>query len=222
MRLDQLCFAGILALTRCGGTFVDGSDGGDARDSAAGDNSTDSPGTDSPGTDSGIDNDSSGVSSVKDVPGLALWLDGTTGITQNAMRVSGWADRSGNGNHTAQTSALMQPTYLAKGINGQPCIHFDGLAQEGQMLVAVDATTLQFGIGDFVVEVVARYDNATSAMPSLTRVGRPLLQGRVHERKRGCLVVRQHAAAFQRLHSGHGEALGCNVELVAVNRHEHE
>jgi hypothetical protein len=151
-----LCISSLLSCG-CGGG-VTGVDGGDAGDSAvAGD-----AGGDSDIQDAGADTASGGLDggfSVKSVPGLVLWLDGAAGIVQNAMRVSSWADQSGNGNHAGQPTGSMQPVYAATAIGKRACVHFDGASNDGQMLLVPDAPSLRFGTGDFLVVVVARYDN---------------------------------------------------------------
>lgn len=159
----------LILLAGCGGITPVASDGGvDVRADAYG---TDSSLVDTSASDSDSNDASNGDGgfAVKSVPGLALWLDGTLGITQNVMRVSGWADQSGNANNAAQGMSSFQPTYVPSGIGGLPCIHFDSAPQPGQVLVVPDATSLQFGTGDFLVEVVARYDNAPSATPTIER-----------------------------------------------------
>src|SRR5256885_697194 len=72
------------------------------------------------------------VNGVKDVPGLVLWLDGTAGITRDAIdRVSRWADQSGQGNDAVAAQAANRPMFVAGSINQQPGIHFglDGTPQ---------------------------------------------------------------------------------------------
>lgn len=165
------CLAGASVVGGCGGTVSYVLDAGldaEPKDAGAPSDVIDAADTANDSASDATD-DSAGVFSVKNVPGLALWLDGTTGIAQNALRVSGWADRSGNGNHAGQATPGMQPAYLAGGIGGRPCVHFDSFANVGQMLSVPDSPTLQFGTGDFAVEVVARYDNDPGSAPELTR-----------------------------------------------------
>ena len=59
---------------------------------------------------------------------LALWLDAedTSTITLNGSNVSQWDDKSGNGRHASQATAVIQPAYLATGFNSNPSIDFDG------------------------------------------------------------------------------------------------
>lgn len=160
------CFLFFACLIACGGTTVP--DGGDDGPSEA--ISNDGPDGDS-ATDASKDSADTDAAAfeIKNISGLVLWLDGSLGIVQSASRVSTWADQSGNGNHAAQGTAGLQPAYVATGIGGLPCVHFDAASQTGQVLVVPDSMSLQFGIGDFLLEVVARYDNAPTAMPTIER-----------------------------------------------------
>ncbi|MCH2609359.1 MAG: Ig-like domain-containing protein, partial [Pedosphaera sp.] len=57
--------------------------------------------------------------------GLRLWLDGSS-VTQEASKVSAWADRTPFGHDTSQAEAGQQPAFHSEGINGQPGVVFDG------------------------------------------------------------------------------------------------
>ena len=57
--------------------------------------------------------------------GLRLWLDGST-VTQEASKVSAWADRTPFGHDTRQAESGQQPAFYSEGINGQPAVVFDG------------------------------------------------------------------------------------------------
>ncbi|MBO61474.1 MAG: hypothetical protein CMO63_05840, partial [Verrucomicrobiales bacterium] len=57
--------------------------------------------------------------------GLRLWLDGST-VTQEASKVSAWADRTPFGHDTRQAESGQQPAFHSEGINGQPAVVFDG------------------------------------------------------------------------------------------------
>ena len=61
---------------------------------------------------------------------LALWLDADdfSTITLNGSTVSQWGDKSGNGRHASQGTAVNQPTYTANGLNGKPVLTFNGNA----------------------------------------------------------------------------------------------
>jgi hypothetical protein len=108
---------------------------------------------------------------VQGVTGLALWLRSDTGVTASgAQVVSRWADQSGNGNDATETRDGLQPTLVTPGINGLPTIHFastaaasTGTGFQGNDLLIADSPTLEWGTGDFLVEVVARYTNDPSS-----------------------------------------------------------
>jgi hypothetical protein len=149
------------------GNNGDGGGNPDSGDPDSGSNADSGSNTDgSTGNDGGTDG---GGWTVNQVPGIALWLDGTKGVTQMNGRISKWDDQSGNSNHAVQNVAGRQPATLAQGINNQPCVHFDNSQQIGQMMIVPDAATLQFGTGDYLVEVVARYDNSLQANPYWVR-----------------------------------------------------
>lgn len=58
---------------------------------------------------------------------LLCWWRADAGVTLNGSTVSSWADQSGNGKTLSQATAARQPTYDATGLNGFPCITFDGV-----------------------------------------------------------------------------------------------
>lgn len=147
----------------CGGETV-GTDAG--RESAAEvDGTSDASGKDS--SDDAFDaanevtaDAGDGGFSLGSVPGLVLWLDAAKGVTKNNQnQVSAWADQSGNMNDAFQSTASRQPIHNASGINGRPALHFAQGATEGMQLVINDSTSMQWGTGDFLIEVVARFDN---------------------------------------------------------------
>jgi hypothetical protein len=129
------------------------------------------------GADSGMDAasdapDDSAMDAASDVmvgdggilglQGLVLWLDAAKGVTKNNNnQVSKWADQSGNSNDAAQGSSTLQPVYNASVINGLPALHFT-TSNTGSQLTITDSQTLQWGTGDWLVEVVARFDNTPS------------------------------------------------------------
>lgn len=61
---------------------------------------------------------------VKDIKGLAIWLDAAdlNTITLSGNNVVAIADKSGNSNHAVQPVAANQPLYVANGINGKPAL----------------------------------------------------------------------------------------------------
>lgn len=66
--------------------------------------------------------------SPRQVADLALWLDASDAstITLNGSTVSEWQDKSGNGKHAGQATAVDQPTYTANVVNGRSAVVFDG------------------------------------------------------------------------------------------------
>jgi hypothetical protein len=64
----------------------------------------------------------------KSIPGLALWLDGSSAssVTLNGSTVSQWNDLSGNGRHATQATAASQPTFTSNARNGRSALTFGG------------------------------------------------------------------------------------------------
>lgn len=60
------------------------------------------------------------------IPGLALHLDATKGITSVGDHVSAWADQSGNLRHASQGTDDYRPHLVTSSLNGKPVIRFDG------------------------------------------------------------------------------------------------
>lgn len=176
----------LVATSACGGDDstniqLPGDSGGADTLTADGGNKPDTGGNDSgnqPDTmipDSGIVPDA-GTFTVKNVLGLALWLDGTKGITQNNGFVSRWADQSGNVNDAFEQNVNFQPKFNAGAINNEPALHFKASAGGGgngygNMLVIADAPTLDWNTGDYLIEVVAQYDNNPNNPTSTIGVG---------------------------------------------------
>jgi len=160
----------ILSLA-CGGADVvlgadDGGDSGSSADVLVG---TDAPVADVATTDAPSDASTSDVTTTFDplsVSGLVLWLEGSSGVTQNNNAVSAWADKTSNHNDATQPTAAVQPTYVASAIHSLPAIHFDkdaqGVSTGGNELSIADSTSMQWGTGDFYVVVVARFDNTVA------------------------------------------------------------
>jgi hypothetical protein len=104
--------------------------------------------------DAGTD---SGPFTVADVPGLALWLDASKGVTQDGNgKVSAWADQSINQNTATQATLAVRPTLVAQSINAKPAIHFAG---SKEFLEIADHASLQAGTGDFYVAAVVKAAN---------------------------------------------------------------
>lgn len=159
--MSRILLASILFIS-CGGTIA--ADAG--IDSAA--DATDGGAVDS-GKDSAeaLDASNEATADAADggfylgsVPGLVFWLDAAKGVTKNNQnQVSRWADQSGKMNNAVQSKASRQPVHNVSGINGRPTLHFAQGATEGMQLVITDSASLQWGTGDFLLEVVGRFDN---------------------------------------------------------------
>lgn len=89
-----------------------------------------------------------------------MWLSADQGVTASSNSVVAWADRSTAGNNATQTVAQRQPMLVANVLAGHPVIRFNA-----QNMQIADAASLQWGTGDFVIEMVASWKNATSATP---------------------------------------------------------
>lgn len=59
--------------------------------------------------------------------GLQLWLRADAGIKLNGGAIAGWMDQSTAGNSAVQEKPAAQPQLVANGINGRPCVRFDGM-----------------------------------------------------------------------------------------------
>ncbi len=134
--------------------------GKDGSDGAIDDGSSNDAVSDA-GNDGGSMGD--GGFDVGNVSGLVLWLDAAKGVTKNNQnQVSAWADQSSAKNNAAQSTGSLQPVCNASVINGLPAMRFDKGNTIGRMLIVTDAASLQWGTGDFLVEVVSRFDNSPS------------------------------------------------------------
>jgi hypothetical protein len=149
-----------------GGGQADGAGGQDAGGGHDGSAGADGPGMDAPASDGpGSTESGGGDGSTFDpgsVSGLVLWLEADKGVTQSANAVSAWADQTSNHNDASQPTAAEQPTLTAAAIGGMPALHFAkgaGTTTPGDMLSIADASSLQWGTGDFYVVVVANFDN---------------------------------------------------------------
>jgi hypothetical protein len=115
--------------------------------------------TDTVSADTGNGSDSStdtGTFSVLNVNGLAMWFDAAQGITKDGMnQISLWADISGL-NHVGQ-GQTRQPFWVPSVINNLPAVHFDNSNPNGEMIVIPDSPSLHWDVGDFLIEIVARF-----------------------------------------------------------------
>jgi len=58
--------------------------------------------------------------------GLALWLRADAGVDLDGPQVSRWRDQSDAHHDASQDIAGRRPTLLPDGLNGRPCLRFDG------------------------------------------------------------------------------------------------
>lgn len=97
--------------------------------------------------------------SVPITDGLVMHLDANsiTDVADGAV-ISSWYDLSGLGNDATQTTAGIQPTYIAGSsvFNEMPVIHFDGTDD----WMAMPSTTVS--VGSFTAFLVAKYDHTSS------------------------------------------------------------
>ena len=93
--------------------------------------------------------------SISSISGLVLWLDAAKGVTTNGSDITAWSDQSTQGNDA--TGGTATPTLVSSSINSLPAAHFD--AASAQFVTIADATSLQWGTGDFFIAVVAKFDN---------------------------------------------------------------
>jgi hypothetical protein len=102
------------------------------------------------------------------LPGLALWLDASLGVTAGSDdTVSSWRDQSGRGNDAIAGDAGSRPKASRGGANGSPLVLFGSSQAPQSVFVRVpDAPTLRWGTGPFAVILVAASENHT-ALPGL-------------------------------------------------------
>jgi hypothetical protein len=135
----------------------DGSSMDASMDSSMEDGAMDSSVVDS-GIDTGVFDAQPLDGGIASISGLVLWLDAAKGITKNNQnQVSKWADQSSNANDAIQNTSAMQPVWSGSVFNGFPALHFD--MSNTQVVDIADSSSLQWGTGDFLIEVVARFNN---------------------------------------------------------------
>ena len=88
------------------------------------------------------------------VGGLKLWLDAaspqslytdsarTTLVAANNDPVGAWSDISGNGYHATQATSSKRPLYKTSGLNGTPCLQFDG-TDDSMSTPSIDMSSTQ-------------------------------------------------------------------------------
>lgn len=85
----------------------------------------------------------SGPGGVGSQTSNVLWLDANYHVTVAAGAVSGWSDRSGNGNNATQTVAAQRPVLAGSIHNGYPAILFDNDQTNYDFLRVPDNSTLE-------------------------------------------------------------------------------
>jgi hypothetical protein len=94
-------------------------------------------------------------------PSYQLWLDGDRGITVAGDTVTRWADQTPNNNDVTQdpdNTAAPMPTRVPDAQNGHTAVHF--ASATNPYLVTPRGESLDFGEGDFLVELVFRHATA--------------------------------------------------------------
>lgn len=96
--------------------------------------------------------------------GLVLWLDAARGVTTSGLggnkTVGRWYDQSGHGNDAAQNALEKQPRLLTGAVNNLPAVEFNG---HSSFLSIEDSASLDPNTDDFVIVMVAAWDNVTAA-----------------------------------------------------------
>lgn len=89
----------------------------------------------------------------------ALWLDAsdTTTITHTAGLVSQWNDKSGNGRHATQGTALNQPITNTTTVNGKNAIDFNGTTHS----MALPSYFNNLSTKDYTIYIAFRPDTTT-------------------------------------------------------------
>jgi hypothetical protein len=98
---------------------------------------------------------------ISAISGLVLWLDAAKGLTTNNGSITAWNDQSSQANNAA--GGTVMPTLAATSINSLPAAHF--VTGSKQYVTIADATSLQFGTGDYFIAVVAKFDNDPTTGP---------------------------------------------------------
>jgi hypothetical protein len=107
----------------------------------------------------------------RSVSGITGWWDASDSstITLNATTVSEWRDKTGNGRHLEQGTALNQPTYVASDIGGKASVRL-GNAVTQRMNCRVGGTTdvLMDVLGDDTSQLVTIFAVLKTGGDSIT------------------------------------------------------
>jgi hypothetical protein len=110
--------------------------------------------------------DAGAVTPIAMLDNVVLWLDANALVkTDSGGHVTAWGDRSTSKND-ALAASFYAPTLSASGIGGLPSIHFDASSTSPLYLEVADAPSLQWGQGDYLVAVVARFTNDPKSGPT--------------------------------------------------------
>ncbi len=111
--------------------------------------------------------DAPGPWTPKNLTGLALWLDGSVGVTAGTdSKVSKWADQSGNGNDATQQNANSQPLLSGK-VNNRDCLYYSQTGTPVELSVPSPANASM--AGDFTVMLVFLTELASTNASELFR-----------------------------------------------------
>ena len=91
-----------------------------------------------------------------DISGLQLWLKSTDGITESSLRVSAWADQSGNSNNVTQSEPTDQPFLITDNWN-RPAISFGNSDSEDTFMVVPAGVAVNMSTGHSVFAVSRTY-----------------------------------------------------------------
>jgi hypothetical protein len=94
---------------------------------------------------------------------LVFWFDPTSLVVANG-KVTRWKDLSDSGNDAVQPVVDLQPSFTASGIAGLPSATF---GRPVTFLRLYDSPSLQWGRDDFLVLVVERATNETTAVNAM-------------------------------------------------------
>ena len=166
--MNSRFFAGLVSTALISGCVGDAAIGPPTPDSGTDtavvvDSGTDAP---SPPADGGGDAPA-GPWTPKKLPALAMWLDGSLGVTAGGgSKVSKWADQSGNANDAIQQNATYQPMLSGK-VNNRDCVYFTQTGTPVELKVPSPQNAKMSG--DFTVMLVFQTDLPTSNAADLFR-----------------------------------------------------
>jgi hypothetical protein len=166
---------------------------------------------------------------VGSLPGLVLWLKGTSGVTLmgGGSAVASWQDDSpsrndleNNGHDDAEFVASNQQRWYWGG--GFDVVDFDYSATMATLDRTNGTSTLAFGTGDLLIEVVAAFQMGTFSSPELFTLGAPgmtafgpMIDFDTNSAPQGSITARGLGDAFLTSRPGLGDK---KLHLVAARR----